>query len=91
MKKKSIKIAPSDAVYAIGIVSKLLHMPEWTLRHLEKEGLVRPKRMNKKIRFYSMKDVQRLEYIHYLMDEKGVNVSGIKIILEQGFLKERVL
>ena len=52
---------------------------------MEKEGLVRPKRMNKKIRFYSMKDVQRLEYIHYLMDEKGVNVSGIKIILEQGF------
>jgi len=91
VKKKSITIAPTDPVYAIGIVSKLLHMPEWTLRSLEKEGLVRPKRMNKKIRFYSMKDMQRLEYIHYLMDEKGVNVSGIKIILERSSIRERVL
>lgn len=82
MKKAAIKIDPCDPVYVIGIVSKLLGMPEWTLRSLEKEGLVRPKRVNKKIRFYSMRDIQRLEYIHYLMDEKGVNVSGIKMILE---------
>ncbi len=79
-KKKNVKISPSDPVYVIGVVSKLLDMPEWTLRTLEKEGLVNPKRVNKKIRFYSMQDIRKLEYIHYLMDEKGVNVSGIKVI-----------
>jgi MerR family transcriptional regulator/heat shock protein HspR len=82
MKRRRIKISPRDPVYAIGIVSKLLHMPEWTLRTIEKEGLVRPKRMNKKNRVYSMLDIKKLEYIHYLMDEKGVNISGIKIILQ---------
>ncbi|MFH0878067.1 MAG: MerR family transcriptional regulator [Candidatus Omnitrophota bacterium] len=81
MKKRAVKIGPNDPVYAIGIVSRLLGIPEWTLRSLEKEGLVRPKRINKKIRVYSYKDIQHLEYIHYLMDEKGVNISGIKIIL----------
>ena len=80
--KKTIKIQETDAVYAIGVVSELLHMPEWTLRTLEKEGLVQPQRKYKKIRFYSMNDIKRLEYIHYLMDEKGVNVQGIKVILE---------
>ncbi|MDD5138405.1 MAG: MerR family transcriptional regulator, partial [Candidatus Omnitrophica bacterium] len=80
--KPKIRISESDAVYAIGIVSQLLDMPEWTLRALEKEGLVAPQRKFKKIRFYSMKDIKRLEYIHYLMDEKGVNISGIKVILE---------
>ena len=83
MKKKRITISRSDAVYAIGIVSKLLDIPEWTLRNIEKEGLIQPKRMNKKIRFYSMEDMEKLEYIHFLMYEKGVNISGIKIIMER--------
>ncbi len=82
--KPKIKISESDAVYAIGIVSQLLDMPEWTLRALEKEGLVTPKRKFKKIRFYSMRDIKKLEYIHYLMDEKGVNISGVKVILGMG-------
>ena len=82
MKRRQVKIDPCDPVYAIGVVSKLLDMPEWTLRAIEKEGLIRPKRLNKKNRFYSLRDIKRLEYIHYLMEDKGVNVSGIKIILE---------
>jgi DNA-binding transcriptional MerR regulator len=80
--KTKVRISETDAVYAIGIVSQLLQMPEWTLRALEKEGLVAPKRKFKKIRFYSMKDIKKLEYIHYLMEEKGVNISGVKVILE---------
>lgn len=80
-KRYAIRIGPSDPVYAIGIVSKLLDIPEWTLRAIEREGLVRPKRMNKKMRVYSKRDIEKLEYIHFLMEEKGVNISGIKVIL----------
>lgn len=82
MRRKHVKINPGDAVFVIGIVSKLLDVPEWTLRALEKEGLIRPKRLFRKMRFYSMKDIQRIEYIHYLMEEKRVNMSGVRIILE---------
>ena len=77
-----IFISPDEPVYVISVVSKLCALPVWTLRTLDKEGIVKPKRIGKKSRLYSLKDIRKLEYIHYLMDEKGVNVSGIKIILK---------
>ena len=82
-KRKSVTIKPEDPVYAIGVVSKLLHVPEWTLRAFEKEGLVQPKRQNKKNRFYSMKDIKKIEMISFLMEEKGVNMRGVNFIIER--------
>ena len=78
-----IQISPDEPVYVISIVSKLVDIPVWTLRQLDKAGIVSPKRSGKKNRFYSLKDVRRLEYIHYLMQEKHVNIHGIKIIIER--------
>jgi MerR family transcriptional regulator/heat shock protein HspR len=77
-----IKISPDEPVYVISVVSKLVELPVWTLRTLDKAGIVKPKRIGKKSRLYCLKDVKKLEYIHYLMEEKGVNIRGIKIILE---------
>jgi len=77
-----IHISPDEPVYVISVVSKLLDMPVWTLRQLDKQGIVCPKRIGKKSRLYSMKDIRKLEYISYLMEEKHVNIGGIKIILE---------
>ncbi|MBU0549411.1 MAG: MerR family transcriptional regulator [Candidatus Omnitrophica bacterium] len=77
-----IKISPDEPVYVISVVSKLVELPLWTLRALDKAGVVKPRRVGKKSRLYSMKEVRRLEYVHYLMEEKGVNIHGIKMILE---------
>ena len=77
-----IKISPDEPVYVISVVSKLVELPAWTLRALDKAGIVKPKRIGKKSRLYSLKDVKKLEYIHYLMEDKGVNIHGIKIILK---------
>ncbi|MFC1658309.1 MerR family transcriptional regulator [Candidatus Omnitrophota bacterium] len=77
-----IKISPDEPVYVISVVSKLVELPAWTLRSLDKAGIVKPKRIGKKSRLYSLKDVKKLEYIHYLMEDKGVNIHGIKIILQ---------
>jgi len=78
-----IYISPDEPVYVISVVSKLVDLPVWTLRQLDKCGVVRPKRIGKKSRLYSLKDVKRLEYVHYLMEEKRVNIHGIRIILEK--------
>ena len=80
----SLKIAPEEPVYVIGVVCKLVNIPVWTLRQLDKAGVVRPKRLGKKNRLYSLKDLKRLEYVHYLMVQKGVNIHGLKIILGKG-------
>ncbi|RKY30317.1 MAG: MerR family DNA-binding transcriptional regulator [Candidatus Omnitrophota bacterium] len=77
-----IHISPDEPVYVISVVSKLVDLPLWTLRQLDKAGIVRPKRIGKKSRLYSLKDIKKLEYVHYLMEEKRVNIHGIKIILK---------
>jgi len=77
-----IQISPDEPVYVISVASKLVDLPIWTLRQLDKAGIVCPKRIGKKSRLYSLKDIKRLEYVHYLMEEKQVNVHGIKIIIE---------
>jgi MerR family transcriptional regulator/heat shock protein HspR len=78
-----IQISPDEPVYVISVVSKLVTIPVWTLRQLDKAGVVCPKRVGRKSRLYSLKDVKKLEYIHYLMEDKRVNIHGIKIILER--------
>ncbi len=78
-----IQISQDEPVYVISVVSKLVDLPAWTLRQLDKAGIVRPKRIGKKSRLYSLKDIRRLEYVHYLMEEKRVNIHGIKIIIER--------
>ena len=77
-----IRISPDEPVYVISVVSKLVGLPVWTLRELDKVGVVKAKRLGKKSRLYCLKDVKKLEYVHYLMERKGVNIKGIKIILE---------
>jgi MerR family transcriptional regulator/heat shock protein HspR len=77
-----IQISQDEPVYVISVVSKLVDLPVWTLRQLDKAGIVCPKRIGKKSRLYSLRDIRKLEYIHYLMEEKGINLNGIKMILE---------
>jgi len=78
-----IRISQDDPVYVISVVSRLVDLPVWTLRQLDKAGIVSPKRVGKKSRFYSLKEIKRLEYVHYLMEEKRVNIHGIKLIIEK--------
>ena len=74
-------IAPEEPGYIIGVVSRLVRIPIWTLRVLDREGLVKPKRRGGRARLYSLHDVRRLIQIRALMVEQGVNVSGVRVIL----------
>jgi MerR family transcriptional regulator, heat shock protein HspR len=75
-------IHPDAPLFVIGIVSVITQVPIWTLRRLDEMGVVSPKRINKKIRCYSHSQVKEIVYIHHLMEERKVNISGIKVILE---------
>jgi len=74
-------IDPEDPVYVIGVVSRLVHLPMWTLRILDREGVVRPKRRVGRARLYCLQDVRRLVQIRHLLMEEGVNVQGVRVIL----------
>ena len=84
LKKFDVEINPEEPVYIISVVSEIVDIPIWTLRKLDEMGVVKPKRIGKKTRCYSKIQIQQLNYVHHLMEDKGVNISGIKIILEIG-------
>lgn len=53
-----------------------------TLRTYDKLGLVQPERTHGGKRKYSEKDVDRLLRIQHLSQEEGINLAGIKRIVE---------
>ena len=71
-----------EPVYVISVAAKLAGLPAWTLRVLDKEGIVRPQRTAKDRRLYSDHDIARLARVRYLTEERGVNMNGVRLILE---------
>lgn len=74
-------IHPGEPVYVIGVVSRLVRLPIWTLRILDREGLVKPRRRDGRARLYSLHEVRRLLKIRQLLIVQGVNMQGIRVIL----------
>lgn len=70
------------AVYIISVAAELAGVHPRTLRIYEAEGLITPARTEGKIRLYSDQDIAHVKYIRFLTQEKGVNLAGVKIILE---------
>ncbi len=69
-------------VYAISIAASLAGCHPRTLRIYEEEGLVEPVRTHTNIRLYSEDDVQRVRCIRYLTQIRGVNLAGVKLLLQ---------
>ncbi len=76
-----VAIDPEEPVYVIGVVSRLVQIPIWTLRILDRDGLVRPKRRVGRARLYSLQDIRCLARIRRLLIEQGVNREGVRVIL----------
>lgn len=75
-------IGIDEPVYTSGVVSRLLNIPVWILKQLDKEQIVSPPRKEGKSRLYSKREIKKIEYVWNLMTEKNVNIGGIKVIIE---------
>ena len=80
--RERLQGASEEPVYVISIAARLAGLPSWTLRVLDKEGIVRPRRTAKDRRLYSDRDLALLARIRYLSEERGVNMNGVRLILE---------
>ena len=69
-------------VYVISIAAGLAGCHPRTLRIYEEEGLVEPVRTDSNIRLYSDEDLQRVRIIRYLTQQRGVNLAGVKLLLQ---------
>jgi MerR family transcriptional regulator/heat shock protein HspR len=59
----------------------MLSMHPQTLRKYERIGLVRPSRTGGMLRLYSQEDIAKLKLIKYLVDDLGLNLAGVQLIL----------
>jgi MerR family transcriptional regulator/heat shock protein HspR len=69
-------------VFMIGIASELIGVHPQTLRMYEQKGLLRPRKSIKNTRLYSQEDVELGRYIQKLTQEMGMNLAGVKRILD---------
>ena len=60
-----------------------------TLRHYERIGLVNPARTGGNIRLYSNEDIEHLRQVQRLIDELGVNLAGVEVIMNMTQRMER--
>ena len=68
--------------FLISVAAELAGMHAQTLRTYDRLGLVSPERSAGGGRRYSARDVELLREIHRLSQNEGVNLAGIKRIIE---------
>ncbi len=81
-----------EPIYTISIAAKLVRPPSkrteggvdkpihaQTLRAYDKMGLVRPRKVGKN-RFYSDRDIERLQQIQHFTQDIGINLAGVAFV-----------
>ena len=74
--------------YVISVAARMLGIQTHTLRYYERIGIIEPSRSRGNIRLYSEQDIDILRRVKTLMDELGVNLAGVEVILR---MSERML
>ena len=76
-----------EPCYVISVAARLVGMHAQSLRHYERVGLVQPSRSRGRVRLYSQADVARLRHIQRLIQDLGVNLAGVDVIIR---MNERI-
>lgn len=74
-------MAYSLGVYVMHVASMLSGMHPQTLRKYERAGFLTPSRSNT-LRMYSDEDVAHLRMIKRLVDDGGLNLAGVEMVLK---------
>ena len=71
-----------EKVFVISVAAELAGMHAQTLRTYDRLGLVSPQRSSGGGRRYSQRDVDLLREVQRLSQDEGVNLAGIKRIID---------
>ena len=74
-------IDETEPCYVISIAARLVGVRTYTLRYYERIGIIEPSRSQGNIRLYSESDIAQLRRVKTLMDDLGVNLAGVEVIL----------
>jgi MerR family transcriptional regulator/heat shock protein HspR len=70
-----------EPVYIISVAARMLGVQTQTLRYYERLGLIEPARTRGNQRVFSHSDIERVRRIRGLMDDLGVNLAGVEVVL----------
>jgi MerR family transcriptional regulator/heat shock protein HspR len=70
-----------EPCYVISVAARMVGMHAQSLRNYERVGLIRPSRSRGRVRYYSQSDIERLRNIQRMMQDLGVNLAGVEVIL----------
>ena len=81
MQQNELTLAHDEPVFIISVAARMLGVQTQTLRYYERLGLIAPARTGGNQRVFSRADVERVRRIRGLMDDLGVNLAGVEVIL----------
>ncbi len=73
---------PDAPLFLISTAARLAGMHPQTLRTYDRLGLVVPKRTAGRGRRYTLRDVEKLKWVQYLSQDEGINLTGVRHIME---------
>ncbi len=76
-----MKINNDEPRYVISIAARMLGVQTHTLRYYERIGIIEPSRSRGNIRLYSDEDIIFIRRVKSLMEDLGINLAGVEIIL----------
>ena len=79
-----VEYEDSQPRYVISVAARMLGVHAQTLRYYERAGMIEPSRSRGNRRLYSMEDIERLRRIKTLIDDLGVNLAGVEVIIRMG-------
>ena len=79
-----------EPVYVISVAAELAGMHPQTLRTYERKGLIEPSRTSGNTRRYSARDGDRLKLIQPLTQEEGLNLAGVRMVIDMYAQMERM-
>ncbi|MDY6912595.1 MAG: helix-turn-helix transcriptional regulator [Chloroflexota bacterium] len=71
----------NEPCYVISIAARMIGVHAQTLRYYERAGIIEPSRSQGNQRLYSEEDIAKLRQIKTLVDDLGINLAGVEIIL----------
>jgi MerR family transcriptional regulator/heat shock protein HspR len=77
-----MNVDDTEPRYVISIAARMVGVQTYTLRYYERVGIIEPSRSRGNIRLYSERDIARLRRVKTLMDDMGVNLAGVEVIIK---------
>ena len=80
--RRALDVGLDKPIYTISVASEILETHPRTLMMYENMGLVIPQRTATNRRRFSQRDVQKLQTIQNLTRNHGVNIKGVRYVLQ---------